>query len=312
MMDISDGFRWIGVELRHLVALKTIADEGSLAAAARKLGYSQPAVSQQLATFEKLVGSRLVERQAGGREVALTEAGRRVLLHSSAMLARAQAADAELRALQAGTVGTLRLGTIPSIGARIVPELLRRLAAQAPGVEVRLVEDAWDNRLLDGLEAAEFELTFGFLPLRDGPFACLELMRDPYVLLVARNSPLAGSKRPLSPRRLEKLPLIVCSQSEAADAFCHAQGVAAQVRHRIDDNETIVGLAAAGVGAALLPRLAVDPARSDVVPVELAVKPPPRHIALVWHRDREQSEAASAVVEVARDVCAALWRETVA
>jgi molybdate transport repressor ModE-like protein len=309
MADISETFRWVGVELRHLVALKTVADEGSLAAAARKLGYSQPAVSQQLASLERLLGSRLVDRQAGGREVALTEAGRRVLRHGSAMLARAQAADAELRALQEGTAGTLRLGTIPSIGARIVPELLRRFGQRAPEVEVQLVEDAWDDRLLDRLEAGELELTFGFPPLRDGPFDSVELLRDPYVLLVARDSPLAAAKRPLPMRRLENLPLIVCSQSEAADAFCQAQGVAAQIRHRIDDNETIVGLAAAGVGTALLPRLAVDPARTDVVQVELAVKPPPRIVALAWHRDREQTEVAHELISVTAQICSELWPE---
>jgi len=306
MTDITDSFRWVGVELRHLVALKTVADEGSLAAAARRLGYSQPAVSQQLATLERLVGSRLVERRAGGREVSLTEAGRRVLRHGDAMLARAQAADAELRALQEGTLGMLRLGTIPSIGARIVPQLLRRYAERVPQVDVQLVEDAWDERLLARIETGEFELTFGFPPLRDGPFDCVELLRDPYVLLVAAVSARAAVKRPLALRRLEDLPLIVCSQSAAADAFCQAHGIAAQVRYRIDDNETLVGLAAAGLGAALLPRLAVDPTRRDVVQVELATKPPPRIIALAWHRDREQTEPARALVEVAQQVCAEL------
>ncbi len=308
MADITDGFRWVGVELRHLVALKTVADEGSVAAAARKLGYSQPAVSQQLATLEKLIGSRLVERRAGGREVALTEAGRRVLRHGDAMLARAQAADAELRALQAGRVGTLRLGTIPSIGARIVPQLLRRYAERVPEVDIQLVEDAWDERLLDRLEAGELELTFAFPPLRDGPFDSVELMRDPYVLLVAADSRLATTKRPLALRRLADLPLIVCSQSDAADAFCQAHGIAAQIRYRIDDNETLVGLAAAGIGAALLPRLAVDPSREDVVQVELAAKPPPRIVAIAWHRDREQTEPARTLVEVAQQLCADLGR----
>jgi molybdate transport repressor ModE-like protein len=306
MGEISDGFRWLGVELRHLVALKTIAEEGSLAGAARKLGYSQPAVSQQLASLERLVGSRLIERQAGGRAVAVTDAGRRVLRHGGAMLARAQAADAELRALADGMVGMLRLGTIPSIGARIVPPLLRRFAERVPRVEVELVEDAWDDKLLDRLETGQLELTFGFLPLREGPFASAQLLRDPYVLLVATDSPLTRRTRPLPLRRLEGLPLIVCSQSDAATAFCQAHGIAAQVRYRIDDNETLLGLAAAGMGAALLPRLAVDPARRDVVQVELATQPPPRLIAIAWHRDREQSEPARALVAVARQVCSAL------
>jgi molybdate transport repressor ModE-like protein len=303
MTDISDGFRWNGVELRHLLALKTVADERSLAGAARKLGYSQPAVSQQLAALERLVGSRLVERKAGGRETALTDAGRTVLRHGQAMLARAQAADAELRALSDGTVGTLRLGTIPSIGARIVPELLRQYAEAMPEVEVQLVEDGWDDRLLDRLEAGDLDLTFAFPPLRDGPFNSVELLRDPYVLLVGADSPLATAKRPLTLSRLEELPLIVCSQSAAAEAFCEAQGIAARVRYRIDDNETLVGLAAAGMGAALLPRLAVNPARTDVVQVALATAPPPRIIVMAWHRDREPTRGTERLLELAKRLC---------
>jgi DNA-binding transcriptional LysR family regulator len=80
-----------------------------------------------------------------------------------------------------------------------------------------------------------------------------------------------------------------------------------RIRYRIDDNETLVGLAAGGLGAALLPRLAVDPARTDVVQVELATKPPPQLIVLAWHRDREQTPSARALVEVADEVCADLF-----
>jgi molybdate transport repressor ModE-like protein len=306
MGDISETFRWSGVELRHLLTLKTVAQERSLAGAARKLGYSQPAVSQQLGSLEKLVGLRLVDRRVGGREAALTEAGRRVLRHGEAMLARAQAADAELRGLQDGSIGAIRLGTTQSIGAQIVPPLMRRFAERVPSVAIDLVEDPWDSRLLDQLEAGDLELAFAFAPLREGPFASIELLRDPYVLLVAGNSALADGKRPLSLRRLEDLPLMVCSQSTAADAFCQAQGIAAQIRYRIDDNETLVGLAAAGMGAALLPRLAVDPARQDVVQVELATKPPPRIILLVWHQDRELSEPTRTLLALAGEVCAEL------
>jgi molybdate transport repressor ModE-like protein len=298
----SNGLRWAGVELRHLVTLETVAEEGSLAGAARVLGYSQPAVSQQVTALERLVGAQLVERRVGGRAVTLTDAGERVLRHGRAMLARAQAADAELRGLVDGTVGTLRLGTVQSIGARVVPELLRRYASLGPDVEVELFEHGWQEQLLDRLEAGELELTFAFLPLREGPFEWVELLRDPYVLLVAADSPLAETRRPLPLGRLERVPLIVCSQSEAAEDFCRAHGIAAQVRHRIEDNETIVGLAAAGLGAAIVPRLAIDPGRKDVVQVELAVKPPPRLVALVWHGDREQTAPVRDFVELAGEL----------
>jgi molybdate transport repressor ModE-like protein len=306
MEDRTNGLRWLGVELRHLVALKTVAEEGSLAAAARKLGYSQPAISQQISSLEQIVGSRLVERRVGSREVRLTEAGERVLVHGGAMLARAQAADAELRALREGTSGVVRLGTSQSIGARIVPQLLRRLEDVGGAVTVELVEATSDDPLLDRLEAGELDLTFAFAPIRRGPFSSLELVRDPYVLLVSKSSPLAERRRPLSLRELTKMPLIVCSQSDAVEAFCRAHAVDAQIRYRLEDNETLVSLAAAGVGAALLPQLAVNGARSDVVPVELAVKPPSRTALLVWHEDREQTRAVGAVTEAVRAVCAEL------
>ena len=77
--------RWLGLDLRHLVALKTIADEGSFGRAAEKLGYTQSAVSQQIAALERIVGLRLVERPGGPRPVSLTEAGEILLRHADAI-----------------------------------------------------------------------------------------------------------------------------------------------------------------------------------------------------------------------------------
>jgi molybdate transport repressor ModE-like protein len=298
--------RWTGVELRHLLTLRTVVEQGSLAAAARELGYSQPAVSQQVATLERLVGSPLLQRRAGARSVALTAAGERVLRHGRAILARAQAADAELRALETGAAGPIRLGTIPSIGARVVPQLILRLGDAAPGVDVRLVERHDDHDLLQRLEEGELDLTFAFAPLPDGPFEATELLHDPYVLLVARDAPEARAARPITLRRLATLPLIVCSQSNTVETFCRAHGMAAQIRYRIDDNETLVGLAAAGLGAALVPRLAADPARGDVTAVPLAVRPSPRIVLLARHADRDMPAAAAQVADAARHVCAPL------
>jgi molybdate transport repressor ModE-like protein len=305
VIDITESFRWTGVELRHLIALRAVADEGSVAAAARRLGYSQPGVSQQLAALERLLESRLVERRPGAREATLTEAGRLVLRHGAALLARAQAADADLHELQSGTVGTLRLGLFPSVGARLVPPLLRRLAEDWPQVDVLLVEDASDRRLLEQVEAAELDLAFAMLPLGDGPFTAVEVLCDPYVVLLAADSPIAEGRRALGARELGELPLIGFRHSQAyPEAFLRAHGITARVRFRIDDNETLVGLVAGGMGAALVPRLTVDPAREDVVQLEIAAKLPPRLIAIAWHRDRERGQAAAALVEIARALCA--------
>jgi len=306
MSDISEAFRWAGVELRHLITLRTVAEERSLAGAARRLGYSQPAVSQQLAALERLVGARLVERRAGGREVALTQAGRLALLHSEAMLARAQAADAELRALEDGSAGILRLGTIPSVGARLVPQVLRRFARHFPDVVVELAEHDDDAVLLEQIEAGNLDLTFALLPLAGGPFEAAEVLQDGYILAVAADSALATVGRKVSLKQLAKLPLIVCTQSSAPEALLRAHGIAAQIRYRIESNETVAGLAAAGLGAALVPRLAIDPGRDDLVRLELVTELPPRLVGIVWHQDRHQTEAARQLVELASEVGATI------
>jgi molybdate transport repressor ModE-like protein len=303
--SIRDSFRWTGVELRHLLALRAVDEEGSLAAAARQLGYSQPAVSQQLSALERLLEARLVERRPGAHEATLTDAGRLVLVHGAAMLARAQAADADLRALQSGAGGTLNIGIFPSVGARVLPPLLKRLAEQWPQVDVQLVEAASDEWLLEQVEAAELDLAFAMLPLGDGPFAAVELLRDPYVVLVPAASEQAVRKRALSPHEIAELPLIGFRHTQAyPEAFLRAHGIDTRIRVRIDDNETLVGLVAAGLGAAVVPRLTIDPAREDVMQLEIAAKLPPRLIAIAWHRDRERTQAARDLVDIAHALCA--------
>src|SRR5687767_6833676 len=107
--------RWLGVELRHLAALQAIAEEGSFGRAAQRLGYTQSAVSQQLATLERIVGERLVERPGGPRPVSLTAAGELLVRHAEAIVARLEAAQADFEALAAGEAGALRVGTYQSV-----------------------------------------------------------------------------------------------------------------------------------------------------------------------------------------------------
>src|ERR687895_1899391 len=97
--------RWLGLDLRHLIALKAIADEGSFGKAAERLGYTQSAISQQIAALEKIVGLRLIERPGGPRPISLTEAGEVLLRHAEAIQARLLAAKADMTALEAGGTG---------------------------------------------------------------------------------------------------------------------------------------------------------------------------------------------------------------
>ena len=297
--------QWLGVELRHLAALEAVARTGSFGRAARELGYTQSAVSQQIAQLERVVGQRLIHRPGGPRRVEPTEAGLLLLGHADAIVARLDAARADMAALAEGTAGTLRVGIYQSVGARLLPALVRRFRSQWPLVGVRVREESAAEDLLRLLEHGELDLTFADLPLREGPFEWAELLQDPYVLLVSAQSELASLDSAPSLREVAKLPLIGRRSTDEPERFLAGRAPDVNVVFRTDDNGTLAALVAEGLGAAIEPRLVVDPRNRDVKMLPFGPRIPPRTLVLAWHRDRYRSQAAQAFVELAREVAEA-------
>jgi DNA-binding transcriptional LysR family regulator len=313
LLSIMERDGWLRIELRHLAALRAVAREGSFGGAATSLGYTQSAVSQQIATLERAVGERLVDRPGGPRRVSLTEAGEVLLRHSERVVAGMEAAWADLQALAAGDAGTLRVGTYQSVGARVLPDVMRRFAAERPGVEVHLTESTSDQELLDLVERGEADLTFTVLPLPGGPFETLELMRDPYFVVVPADSPLARAADPPTLTELGELSIIGsrhCFAGEQAEGFVRSHGVELNVVFRSDDNGTVQGLVGAGMAAALMPALAVEPNDEHVVALTLLEGLPPRRIALAWHLHRTLSPAARTFIDCAAELCAQIDLES--
>lgn len=305
----TDG--WLGVELRHLAALQAVAEEGSFGRAAERLGYTQSAVSQQIQALERIVDQRLVERPGGPRRVSLTEAGELLLRHAAGIVARLQAAQADLAAFAEGSAGTLRVGTYQSVGARVLPRLLREFTEAWPSVSVQLTEWSDDGHLLSLVERGELDFSFVMLPVEEGPFEPVELMLDPHVLVVQADSELARRPKPPSLREVAGMPLIgnrLCRSVHQVETRLRDAGVEPQIVFRSDDNGTIQGLVAAGVGVALVPLLTVDTGHEGTAVLGLA-DVPPRRIGIAWHRDRYRSPAALAFVDLARDVCARVEAE---
>src|SRR5262249_31803228 len=160
METITQTDNWLGVELRHLAALEAVASEGSFGRAADRLGYTPSAVSQQIATLERFVGEKLVERPGGPRAISLTEAGSLLLRHAEAIVARLDAARADMAALRAGETGTLRVGTYQSVGARVLPAVMRRFRSEHPGIVLELHEPTTDPELYALIESGDLDLAF--------------------------------------------------------------------------------------------------------------------------------------------------------
>jgi DNA-binding transcriptional LysR family regulator len=301
------GNGWARLELRYLAALRAVAAEGSFRRAAERLGYTQSAVSQQIAALEREVDERVVVRPRGRGEVTLTEAGAVLLRHADAISERVDAARADLDALRDGRRGALRVGIFQSVGARVIPHLVPRFASAWPDVEVALHDSSCDEVLCRRVEAGELDLAFAILPPIDGPYATLDLIADPYRLLVPAASPLAGSGVPPDRNALQETPMIGCRwERRAVDELLHERGIEPSIIYRSDDNGTVLAFVATGTGIALVPQLALDGADERTRVLDMDGLLAPRRIGLVWHREREPGPAARAFIELALAVCAEL------
>jgi DNA-binding transcriptional LysR family regulator len=295
---------WLGVELRHLAALDAVEAEGSFGRAATKLGYTQSAISQQIATLERIVGEKLIERPGGPRPVALTEAGELLLRHARAIVSRLQAAQSDLAALSAGEAGSLHVGIFQSVGAKILPEVMRRFARAWPNVDVELRESHSDEVLADLVERGELDLSFVQLPLENASLETMLVLQDEYVLVSSAESDFASTRTPTL-REIAEQPLIGyrnCRATEIVVDQIRATGREPHFVFRTDENGVVQGLAGAGIGVAILPRLAVDPNDETVRITVLSPTLPHRQIGIARHKDRYHSPAARAFVATALDV----------
>ena len=183
-----------------------MADEGTFSRAATRLGYTQSAVSQQIAALERMVGTPLFDRPGGPRPVELTEAGRTMVEHARGVLRRLGAAQAEVAAVAAGDRGTIRVGTVQSVGTRVLPRLLASFHERRPGVDIVLRESYDVYELLDAVADGELDVTFTEVA-PESRFEYRRMLDDPFVLVAPAGSDVA-ERGSIPVGEIVSLPLI--------------------------------------------------------------------------------------------------------
>lgn len=296
---------WQGIEFRHLAALDAIAAEGSFSAAAARLGYSQSAVSGQIATLERLVGARLVARIRGSRRVTLTREGERLVEHARAINARLNAAREDVAAVAAGP-GTIRIGTFQSVSQTLLPQVVHELTSATPRMSASLREDPSVDHLVTMLESGELDVSFVLLPVGSKEVETVEVLRDPWLLVVRTDHSLVWQQRSVTAADLSNLPLIAFEQvltQKLAEGSLRAAGASLRVVTRLADYASVLSMVSAGLGCGLVPRLAVEAEAGTARLHGLRFLPiadqPPRLVALAWRRDRAGDEAIERVVRLA-------------
>lgn len=295
------------LDLAGLRTIRAVADAGSFTGAARALGYSQPAISQQVRRMEARLGTALVERT--GRAVRLTEAGQVVARHAATALTSLAAATEEVAALAGLRAGRVRLVAFPSATATIVPRALRLLRDLHPGVTVRLVE-AEPPESLALLRTGECDvvLTFAYgdRGAEDlGGLAVTPLLRDPLQVVVPPGHPAANGST-VSLRQLADQTWIAgCPRCRGhLLALCAAAGFTPNIAYETDDYVAVLGLVAAEMGVALLPALVLGPAGAHAVVTRPLTPASEREVVAVTSPDLLRVPAVSGLLAGLREVTA--------
>ncbi|WP_051471776.1 LysR family transcriptional regulator [Patulibacter minatonensis] len=301
------------LDARRLRILREVARRGSFSAAADHLGYTQSAVSQQIAALEREVGVPVLDRHRGVRP---TGAGEVLLRHADGILARIGDAEAELGALRGGQAGPLRMVAFPTAGATVLPPAIAAFRASHPAVDLSLVPmEVPEGRA--ALEAGECDLAVlvedpdddGWEPGAAGrraedPFRRTHLLDDRMNVMLPAGHPLADRRR----IRLEELrddPWILGRRDYVPDEAifvraCGRAGFEPQMAFESDDYLAIQGFVAAGVGIALAPDMSLVSLRDDVVVRDLEHPPHRRVVAAVDGR-AWRSPAVDAMLALVRE-----------
>jgi DNA-binding transcriptional LysR family regulator len=285
------------MDSRRLLIFRQVARAGSISGAARTIGWTQPAVSQQLRTLEREVGCRLLLRGASG--VELTEPGRVLLARADAVAGQLHMAGEELAALTHLRRGTVRLAAYPSAAATLVPRVVAALLERHPDIDVTLTE-AEPPEAIGLVQAGDVDvaLVFGYdgLPVAGAGLRWLPLAEEPVHLVLPARHRLA-QQSPVAVADLACEPWIMgCVRCrEHAVAVCAAAGFEPRIRHLSDDYVVVQNLVAVGLGVTLLPHSALEAYRHPEVVVHAGAAWGTRTYGVV-HRDGADAVPATAAL----------------
>ena len=288
------------LDVKRLRILREVAQRGSFSAAADSLYLSQSAVSQQIATLEREVAMTLLDRTRQGPR--LTDAGRVLVSHADAAIARLDEAERELAAIAGLEGGELRLASFPSASATVLTEAISIFHARHPAVRLRVI-DAEPEESLPRLRGGELDLALSF----DYPTVPQPEERD-----LERTHLLTESMQVALPRDHELASRTVVPMTELAElewlcgsrpstcgtvviSACRDAGFEPRIGFETDDYHVMQGFIAAGLGVTLLPDLALQTLRKDLV-----VRPtdPPAPTRRIWAATRAEGARSPATEEM--------------
>ena len=292
------------LQLQRIEALLRIEQTGSFTAAAERLGCTQSAVSQQIATLERELELTLVRRR--GRGVVLTEAGQRLVAHAERILAEVERAEADMRGLSSLESGRLRVSTFATAAATVLPPAIARFRERYPGVTLELSDlepGPAIRALLDGVVDLALLFDFDRAPLDVDPAIAVDtFLEEGLYVGLPRSHPKATRKR-LRFEELRDESWIGGSDTilrQLLEQLASEHRFTPRVAVESEDYGMIQGMIAAGLGVSLLPALAIFHQHRHVAAVPLTSGSGVRRVhlaALDLERELPAARAFSAMLQ---------------
>jgi DNA-binding transcriptional LysR family regulator len=252
--------------------------------AAEQLGMSQPALSRALARLEADLGVPLFQR--AGRSVRLTRYGVAFLQRVERALREIDEGRIELADLAGLKRGTVAIGFLRTLGAKYVPQIVRRFSAEHPGVKFSFTPNnsaALEEQLLRG----DLDVIFTTAPAGDSRFVYRRVANQELALIVAHSHPLARRRR-VALHEVAAEPFVTFKHGHAfrrlTEDLCAAAGFVPTISFEGDDSSSLPGFVAAGFGVAIVPL--ESSAVKDVVSLRITAPEARRSIGIGWLEER--------------------------
>ena len=294
------------MELRDLEYFLACVDERSVTLAARRVHVAQPTLSHALARLEEEVGERLLDR---GPRAALqpTDAGRLLEARARAALAQVRSFSEDVAGLRGLRTGTLRIGSIQTLNATLLPAPLARFAKAHPGVVVSM-ETYATGEVADAVRAGRVDVGLvAGMPAsalaRAPALAAALLYEEPFVVVVRADDDLARRRRVRLVELRDRAMLVAAPGTYTSDvvlAACARAGFAPRVALSLDSGEALREIVRAGLGLTLLPRSYVPAFDRALRGVEVTEPTPTRQVLALRGANTRSRAAEAFVAELRR------------
>lgn len=270
--------------IKQLRYFEAVALHGHFGRAAEACSISQPAISVQIKELEETLGQLLFERHA--RHIRLTSFGEEFAQRVRPILRSIDDLSDLARASQAGLIGKLRLGIIPTVGPYLLPRLVADLNVAYPRLDLRIRETQTENLIFD-LLGGQLDVALVALPISEPGLTEVPLFDESFVLVRS----LSDAEKPVpSSETLSKMRLLLLEEGhcfrDQALAFCGTPSNMPRESMEGSSLSTLVQMVASGLGVTLIPEMAValETRSADVSVAHFKRPEPTRTIGMVWRK----------------------------